>query len=367
MQTKEFCAYNETRENFLSSRVTVIDSKSDPLGGIKALIEGLGPNQEAGLWLNPLKSAPTVPTMSPYDLVYLDHDCRVVDSVAMIPDDEVPHFSGHATSALLLPIHTFSKSHAHPGDQVIICAAEEIESRPARVPVSVPAPALTPAPQSPSAAAQPSSPDPSVHPPLLIADSSQPPTAISQLEVIDQIQSPICKNESPSIRFLRGIVHLRVHISFSVAPIPASRTKASRSTAFQSRQSTPNLPAQPAAQSRLKTAAQWTRNSCARWSEKWTAQTASFKTRFFTFKTRFLTRSEEFSEKRIRPSIVAFFAKASGLCARKYESCKRSYLRWADEFTHRPTRIAAGPTAAEAKRSTIHPSRRQFLKARFLR
>jgi hypothetical protein len=133
MQTKELCVYNETRENFMSSRVTVIDSKSDPLKGIKALIEGLGPHAEAGLWLNPLKSVPTVPTMSPYDLVYLDQDCRVVHSVAMIPDDEVPHFSGHATSALLLPIHTFSKSQAHPGDQVIICAAEEIERRPARV------------------------------------------------------------------------------------------------------------------------------------------------------------------------------------------------------------------------------------------
>jgi hypothetical protein len=124
----------------------------------------------------------------------------------------------------------------------------------------------------------------------------------------------------------------------------------------------------------MKTAAQSTTNSCARFAEKWAAQAASRKTRFFAFKTRFLTRlltrSEEFSQKRIRPSIAAiaaFSAKASGLCARKYESCKRSYLRWADEFTHRPARIAAGPTSAKAKHSTIHPSRRQFLKARFLR
>jgi len=58
MQTKEFCVYNETRENFLSPKVTVIDTKSDPLKAVKVLIEGLGPNAETGLWLNPSRVFP---------------------------------------------------------------------------------------------------------------------------------------------------------------------------------------------------------------------------------------------------------------------------------------------------------------------
>lgn len=364
MQTKELCVYNETRENFMSSRVTVIDSKSDPLKGIKALIEGLGPHAEAGLWLNPLKSVPTVPTMSPYDLVYLDQDCRVVHSVAMIPDDEVPHFSGHATSALLLPIHTFSKSQAHPGDQVIICAAEEIERRPARVqlvPVPVAVAAIpSPAPQILRPVAKPSSssPHPVIHPPLLIEGSSQSQTAMPQFEAIDQVQSPVRKKESSSIRFLRGIVHLRVHISFSIAPLPASRT-----TGSQPARSNLKLPTQSTGKSPMNTAAQWTRNSCARWTEKWPTQLASFKSRFLSW-------SEEFTQKRIRPSIatvIAFSAKSTRFCARRYEFCKLSYLHWADEFMHGSARITSRPSSAEAKRPAIHARGRQWLKARFLR
>jgi hypothetical protein len=353
MQTKELCVYNETRENILSSRVTVIDSKSDPLKGIKALIEGLGPHAEAGLWLNPLKSVPNVPTMSPYDLVYLDQDCRVVHSVAMIPDDKVPHFSGSATSALLLPIHTFSKSQAHPGDQVIICAAEEIERRPARLPIAA-IPALAP-PNTRSVAKQ-SPPHPGIHPPLLIAGSSHSQTAMSQVEAIHQVQSPVRKRESSSMRFLRGIVHLRVHISFSIAPLPASRI-----TGSQTLESTVKLPTRPTGKSPMNTAAQWTRSVCARWTEKWTTQWASFKTRFFSW-------SEQFAQ-RIRPSIatIALSAKSTRFGVRKYESWKRRYLRWANEFMHGPTRVAARPTATTPKRPPIQARGRRRLKARFPR
>jgi len=363
MQTQEFCAYNATRENFLSARVTVIDSKSDPLKGIKALIEG--PNQHGGLWLNPLKSVPTVPTMSPYDLVYLDQDCRVVQSVAMIPDDEVPHFSGQAASALLLPIHTFSRSQAHPGDQVIICAAEEIERRPVRVPlVVVPvipfSIAAIPCPTSEisDSVPRPHSSNPAVHPPLLIAASSQPQTAMSQVEPIHQMQSPVRRKESPGVRFMRGIAHLRVHISFSIAPVPASRT-----TADPTQQSTAKLPPRSVGKSPMKTAAQWTRNSCVRWTEKWTARSASLKSSW-------LSASERFAQRRVRPTIAAlaeFSAKATCFWARKYESWKISYLHWADEFIHGNARVAARSTSAEAKYSAIHASRRQFLRARFLR
>jgi hypothetical protein len=305
MQSKEFCAYNQTRENFLSSRLTVIDAKSDPLKGIKALIEGLGPGQEAGLWLNPLKSVPTVPTMSPYDLVYLDQDCRVVESVAMVPDDEVPHFAGHAASALLLPIHTFSKSQAHPGDQVIISAAEEIEHRPARVPV-VPVPVAA----------------------IVLPDP----------------QVSVRKKESSRVRFLRGIARLRVHISFSIAPLPASRNSDSESP-----QSTMKSSAPSAVKSRATTA------------EQWTADSASFTTRFLSW-------SAKFARERIRAlvaAIAASSAKASRACARNFESWKTSYFRWAEEFMHGPARLAARSTCAKEKRSAIQASRRQFLRARF--
>ena len=51
MPTTEFCVYNQTRASFLTPRVTVIDAQSEPLKAVKALIEGLAPGADAGLWL----------------------------------------------------------------------------------------------------------------------------------------------------------------------------------------------------------------------------------------------------------------------------------------------------------------------------
>jgi hypothetical protein len=125
MDTKEFCVYNKTRENFLSAGVTVIDSVSDPLQVLKVLIEGLADNAETGMWLTPLRRVPIVPRISPFDLVYLDQDRRVLHGVEVLPSAYLSPFDGPADSALLLPIHTLSSSQTHPGDQFVIYEAEE--------------------------------------------------------------------------------------------------------------------------------------------------------------------------------------------------------------------------------------------------
>ncbi|HTB97431.1 MAG TPA: hypothetical protein VK716_10520 [Terracidiphilus sp.] len=139
MQTREFCVYNETQENFLSTRVTVIDSRSDPLKVLKVLVEGLAVGEDTALWLNPIKTLPAVPRLSPYDLVLLDRDGKVVHGMELVPSAQIPNFNGKAVSALILPIHTFSASQTHTGDHVVICPAEELQARPARFPDPPPA------------------------------------------------------------------------------------------------------------------------------------------------------------------------------------------------------------------------------------
>lgn len=133
MDTKEFCVYNKTRENFLSSGVTVIDSVSDPLQVLKVLIEGLADNAETGMWLTPLRRVPIVPRISPFDLVYLDQDRRVLHGVEVLPSAYLSPFDGPAESALLLPIHTLSSSQTIPGDQFVIYEAE-VSPQPAAEP-----------------------------------------------------------------------------------------------------------------------------------------------------------------------------------------------------------------------------------------
>lgn len=150
MPTTEYCLYNETRSSCLTTRVTVIDAQSEPLKAVKALIEGLEPATDSSatpaLWLNPLKSVPSVPRLSPYDLVYLDHQGRVVKNIELVPDDEAPRFDGRAASALVLPIHSFNASGSATGDRVLLRPAlQTAPAAPAPVPALHVAHSLAPA------------------------------------------------------------------------------------------------------------------------------------------------------------------------------------------------------------------------------
>jgi hypothetical protein len=265
MPTQEYCVYNETRESLLIPRVTVIDTKSEPLKAVKVLIEGLAPNADSGLWLNPLERVPTVPRLSSYDLVYL------------VADNDVPPFDGEAASALVLPIHTFSLSHAHPGDKVVLRTADENEHR--AVDVAVEASAVLKAagfyPERSMALMRLDSPVPSatpinvdsfdqpnrsipadknghravevaaVAPPAMqpAGSHSERSTALMRLDSpvlcatpmdVDSLDRPnrsstaAVKRAASTIGFLRSIVQLRIHISVTITttlpaqtPVPA--------------------------------------------------------------------------------------------------------------------------------------------------
>jgi hypothetical protein len=130
MATGKYSVYNSSREGFLSSGVTVIDTTLEPLRVLKVMIEGLALNAETGLWLTPLDGIPKVPRLSPFDLVYLDVDCRVVQGAELLAGVDFPPFGGQASSALVLPFKTVSSSHTHSGDQLVLQVVEEIESSP---------------------------------------------------------------------------------------------------------------------------------------------------------------------------------------------------------------------------------------------
>jgi hypothetical protein len=214
MSAREYCVYDETHENLLATRVTVLDAKAEPLQAVKALIEGLAPGAETGLWLNPLKSIPTVPRLSSYDLVYLDGQCRVLQAVALGADDDVPLFDGQAASALVLPIHSFSASQTHPGDRVILYAADESSSSTSsRVHFRGKALGDTAAASTAIAASQPAF-------PLASASADLDPVPVGPLDR-PQLLPPIrIAKERAGIGLLRSIVHLRIHISISVTTAP---------------------------------------------------------------------------------------------------------------------------------------------------
>ncbi len=155
MPATEYCVYNETRSHYLAARVTLIDARTEPLKAVKVLIEGLAPSTDprasSAIWLNPLKSVPAVPRLSPYDLVYLDDEGRVVHGIELVPDGEASRFEGPTASALVLPIHSFIASRTLPGDRVILCPAADFapSDNPAAKPVDSTEPTLAAAPSFP--------------------------------------------------------------------------------------------------------------------------------------------------------------------------------------------------------------------------
>src|SRR5580698_7653248 len=126
MNRQTYCVYNQTRECFLSLGVTPADTTFTRL---KGLIGRLKLRVDEGLWIVPSCGIHTMGVLFPLDLIYLDEDLQVVHVIEHFPRFRISPLRTQATSVLELPTHTIYSSQNQPGDQLLICAAEEIESR----------------------------------------------------------------------------------------------------------------------------------------------------------------------------------------------------------------------------------------------
>lgn len=127
MDSRKYVIYNRAKESYLSTGVTVIDTILEPLKVLRVMVEGLALNSQTGLWLNPLNDIPKVPRLSPFDLIYLDGEGRVIQGAELLPGVETPVFRKQAASALVLPLKTMSLSKTLPGDQLVMQVMEEAE------------------------------------------------------------------------------------------------------------------------------------------------------------------------------------------------------------------------------------------------
>ncbi|HEY6489425.1 MAG: hypothetical protein WCC26_21870 [Terracidiphilus sp.] len=118
MESRIFCAYNETSKCFLSTRVTVVDAALEPLRVLRVLMEGLGPDASDGAWLIHFKGVPVARAISPFDLIYLDKDFRVVHGIELFADSSFEPFKGQPSSALILPTRTLTASKTRSGHQI---------------------------------------------------------------------------------------------------------------------------------------------------------------------------------------------------------------------------------------------------------
>jgi hypothetical protein len=125
MGARKYCVQNKTKDSSLSLSATVINATLEPLAILKVLIEGLAANEETGIWLTNMTGIPMVPRISPFDLVYLDKENRVVKGVALLPAAEFPPFKKPSVSALVLPLRTLAATKTGAGDQLIFSEIED--------------------------------------------------------------------------------------------------------------------------------------------------------------------------------------------------------------------------------------------------
>jgi hypothetical protein len=120
------CAYNQTRECFLALEVLASEISYTNIGEILATRSF---KSGEGIWLKPFNGIPTEGLFAPLDLIYLDSNCRVVEIVESFPTLQAHAMIARPASVLVLPAHSIYSSQTQPGDQLILCVAEEMEMR----------------------------------------------------------------------------------------------------------------------------------------------------------------------------------------------------------------------------------------------
>jgi hypothetical protein len=151
MEPGQICAFNQTRQCFLGMFVIAGDFS---LASFQDWLATLTPNSSAGMWMAPFRGIPASQVVTPLDLLYLDVQCRVLEPVEFFPTYRVSPSTPPAASVLALPAHAIFSSQTQAGDQLILCAADEMEWRlerlvrietvAAALPATTPGPALGP-------------------------------------------------------------------------------------------------------------------------------------------------------------------------------------------------------------------------------
>jgi hypothetical protein len=146
MEPVRHCAYNQSRGRFLSAEVDAADFTT---ASLDCLLPALAADSGAGLWVVPFRAISPTSVRVPVDLIYLDLNCKVIETVASFPLARVPASSASSASVLVLPADTISSTETRRGDQLILCEPDEMKRRLQKLASS--APEIKPEPSSAAA------------------------------------------------------------------------------------------------------------------------------------------------------------------------------------------------------------------------
>jgi hypothetical protein len=124
--TGRHCAYNHTRQRFLSADVDAGDFTS---ASLDARLPGLSADNGEGLWLMPFRGIAPTSVRVPVDLLYLDREGTVIEAVESFPISRASASSRPSTSVLVLPAGAIHSTETRSGDRLILCPPAEMKVR----------------------------------------------------------------------------------------------------------------------------------------------------------------------------------------------------------------------------------------------
>lgn len=131
MGRPQYCVYNQTSESFLSLGIKHSDSI---LAYLRGLLADRAPRYDEGSWVAQPRRIDFFRLTSSRDLVFLDQKQRVLGTIESFPRMRFAPLGPEVASVLSLPVHTISSSQTQAGNQLVICAAEELQFRLRRFP-----------------------------------------------------------------------------------------------------------------------------------------------------------------------------------------------------------------------------------------
>lgn len=118
MASPKLCACDRTDRTLIGIKLELVDTVHVPFA---KLVEIFSTVPESGVWLNHFRGIPKGPRLSRFDVIYLDQEGRVLDSVESFTAVEFEPLQERAESALIFPAHSLASFRVQPGDQLRIC------------------------------------------------------------------------------------------------------------------------------------------------------------------------------------------------------------------------------------------------------
>jgi hypothetical protein len=123
-ESGQCCVYNQTGERFLSAEVEAGDFTASSLD---TRLQTLSPTGGTALWLVPFRGISPISVRMPLDLIYLDPECVVIETVESFPIFRVSDTSRPAASVLVLPPQTIASTGTRAGNQLIFRSPIEMK------------------------------------------------------------------------------------------------------------------------------------------------------------------------------------------------------------------------------------------------